>query len=410
MGIMLFFLIVALIIALGFIGEIVFKRTNIPDVIWLIFSGIILASMFPNDIQTINVIAPIFTTFALIFIIFEGSLNLNIDKIFKSMFNSSLLSILNFVGTIIAVTLIFYFSGVDYKLGILFGSIIGGTSSAVVVPLVKRLRISKSTSVILILESAITDVLCIVVAVSLIELFQLEYLNVTNVMGNILYSFLFAILLGIIFAIIWAALLKKIKNYSESYMITVAALLVVYGVTELTGSNGTLACLAFGVVLGNSTSIFKKLKVKNVSFDPQKISSKEKFFYGELSFIVKTFFFVYLGLIMTFSDWRVWLSAFVIVLILFVSIRPLSVFFIRKKLSLKDKAIIESLVPKGLAAAVLAQLPAQAGIPGTEFFANLVFAVILLSIILSTILVYLVEKNQYRGISGLFKTKSNKYT
>ena len=50
------------------------------------------------------------------------------------------------------------------------------------------------------------------------------------------------------------------------------------------------------------------------------------------------------------------------------------------------------MVPKGLAAAVLATMPAQAGVPGGEIIQSIVFAVILFSIVFTSIMVPILER------------------
>lgn len=408
MEIVFIFLLAAVIIGLGVLGNYVFKRTNIPDVFWLILSGIILGLLFYEDLSAVEIIAPLFTTFALIFILFEGALNLNMNKLFKGMIKSSVLSLVNFFGTMLVISILFHFLKLGFMNGLILGAIIGGTSSAVVIPLLQRLKISKLASTTLLLESAITDVLCIVFTLSLIELMNLGNLSFYSVAWGLIYTFVISIILGIFFSIIWVFVLKKVMKHSKSYMITIAALLVVYALAELIGANGAIACLAFGVVLGNSSNIFRNTKLRNLSFNPDKISNSEKFFYNEISFVLKTFFFVYLGLMIDFSNIRIFILALFIVILLFFIVRPFATMLIAGKLPKKDISMIEGLVPKGLAAAVLARLPYQAGITGTAFFADLVFAVVLISILLSTILIYLIQKNKYGGIYLLLKEKSEK--
>jgi NhaP-type Na+/H+ and K+/H+ antiporter len=60
-------------------------------------------------------------------------------------------------------------------------------------------------------------------------------------------------------------------------------------------------------------------------------------------------------------------------------------------------------VPKGLAAAVLASLPLQMGLPHGEIIKNTVFAVVLFSILIASLLVLLAERGWLTGVaSGLF--------
>jgi hypothetical protein len=64
------------------------------------------------------------------------------------------------------------------------------------------------------------------------------------------------------------------------------------------------------------------------------------------------------------------------------------------------------MVPKGLAAAVLASIPYQMGIEGGEFIRDIIYAIILISITLTSILVYLVEKVGWvGGLYGFFHRK-----
>ena len=62
------------------------------------------------------------------------------------------------------------------------------------------------------------------------------------------------------------------------------------------------------------------------------------------------------------------------------------------------------MVPKGLAAAVLVQIPLQAGIPRAEQLLTPVFATIFFTIAFTTLLIFLVEHNRYPGTSALLKS------
>lgn len=58
----------------------------------------------------------------------------------------------------------------------------------------------------------------------------------------------------------------------------------------------------------------------------------------------------------------------------------------REKLSRKHVSVINGLIPRGLAAAVLAILPASAGIQGTKIFAGIVFTAIIATIAITTVI------------------------
>jgi NhaP-type Na+/H+ or K+/H+ antiporter len=58
------------------------------------------------------------------------------------------------------------------------------------------------------------------------------------------------------------------------------------------------------------------------------------------------------------------------------------------------------MVPKGLAAAVLASLPAQAGMPGGELIQNITYSTVLISIVFNSLLIML--NNRYQGVGKFY--------
>ncbi|MBN2422856.1 cation:proton antiporter [Candidatus Woesearchaeota archaeon] len=389
--------IAGLIIFIGFVGEIIFRRTNIPDVIWLMLVGIILNFFTENIIAdtAFTAVAPIFTTFALIFILFEGALNINITQFLKGFLGGVILTLNSFILSSLSIGLImFIFFKWDFLPSLLLGTIIGGSSSAIVIPIVKRLKISTKTNLILTIESAISDVLCIVASITIVNIITLNTLQVESVFQEILYSFIVAAALGVIGGLLWIRVQDIMRHFSKSYMTTIAFLLALYSFVEFVNSNGAIACLFFGLILGNSKKIILLIKKKSQSI----VSPSGKFFYSQISFFVKSFFFVYLGLIIDFSDYGSLIIGFLLTLILFY-IRPVAVLLSTKKsMQKKERVFMEILAPKGLAAAVLAQLPSQSGMFNGEQYSTIVSSVIFFSIILSTILVFLTERGLFKGI------------
>ena len=105
MDIIATFGVIAGIVFLGYFAELIFKRANIPDVIFLIGAGILMGTVFniasPADFGEG---AKLFTTFALIFILFQGALNMDFKTLFKSLPKTMALTVLTFIFTVIIVT------------------------------------------------------------------------------------------------------------------------------------------------------------------------------------------------------------------------------------------------------------------------------------------------------------------
>lgn len=421
------FLVVAILLFFGFFGELIFEKTKIPDVIWLILIGIILSSVLNWTSSTsLKVIAPFFTTFALIYLLFEAGINTDIKSFLKSAPRGLTLSVLSFVFSFGVVFGIGMLLGKGVNLSMLLGTILSGVSSAVVIPIINGMNdLGQTTKLSLMFDSAFSDVLCILGTVILVQIFSLETkVSGLSITKELLYSFIIAIALGVVAAFIWNNILSpKIKNHH--LVLTLAFMLMVYSITQLIGANGAVASLIFGLILGNTKKIANVLKPKvNDLKSKKKVSSSSakkvlassdkassliyptlrsinkysRDVYAELAFALKTFFFVYLGILIDFSSPFSFLIALLFVIGLYLA-RPFAVFVsFGKSTSLKDANLLATLIPKGLAAAVLVQLPIQAGISGAEGLVNIVLAVILISILLSSIFSVLSAKPGFRGL------------
>ena len=62
------------------------------------------------------------------------------------------------------------------------------------------------------------------------------------------------------------------------------------------------------------------------------------------------------------------------------------------------------MIPKGLAAVVLASIPAQQGVTGGELIKNITYGVVLLSIVLTALLILLIDKTKFSAIYAWFLT------
>ena len=412
------FLVVAVLLFFGFFGEVIFEKTKIPDVIWLILIGIVLSSILNwTSSASLAVIAPFFTTFALIYLLFEAGINTDIKSFLKSAPRGLTLSILSFVFSFGVVFGIAMLLGMGINLSLLLGAILSGISSAVVIPIINGMQdLGQTTKLSLMFDSAFSDVLCILGSVTILQIITLEtQFSGLSITKEILYSFIIAIVLGVVAAFIWNTVLSP-RITDHHMVLTLAFMLMVYSVTQLIGANGAIACLFFGLILGNSKKIVNALSSKKeaakkpvkksveeskptaISPALKSITKHSRDVYGELAFALKTFFFVYLGILIDFTNPFSFLIAFLFVFGMYLA-RPFAVFLsFGRSTMLKDANLLSTLIPKGLAAAVLVQLPIQAGVPGAEGLVNIVLGVILISILLSSIFSVLSGKPGFRGL------------
>lgn len=387
------FFILGAVLVLGFITSQIFERTRFPDVLLLMFVGMLLGPVLKIVPITgaVSALAPYMGTLALIIILFDGGLNLNLFKVLTSLAKSSgftlLVFILNVVFLGILMKLIFSWT---YLEGLLLGTVLGGTSSAIVIPLASRLSMSEDSKIMLSLESVLNDSLCIISALALIEIISLGTVDLRNTAGALASAFSSASVLAILFAIFWIGILNRLYVKQVEYSLTLAVAFILYSVVELVKGNGAIAIFIFALLLGNFSELAKRLRIKGEFA----LDISLRAFQVEVSFFVRTFFFIFTGLMFNIAalNSTTLTMAWVIFMALLIA-RILGV----KALVMNDKNFapfeksIISMMPRGLVAAVLASMPLAAGI-AIPYFVEIVFSIIILTNLATTLGVFAIER------------------
>jgi NhaP-type Na+/H+ or K+/H+ antiporter len=198
-------------------------------------------------------------------------------------------------------------------------------------------------------------------------------------------AFSVGMVVGLIGGLLWLPMLKKYDKIEFSYVITLAMLFLLYAGVETVGGSGAIACLMFGVVLANGKAIMSMLRYGRSAFE---LSDDTKSLHSLMSFLVRTFFFVYLGLLVSLTNW-IFIMIGVILVIVTMAARVSAVHLtMPKDFSLFDKRLMYVMLPRGLAAAVLANLVVTRGVPGTVGFMDIVFTVIIGTVLVTTIGVF----------------------
>lgn len=378
-------IISALIIIIGFLGNCLFEKKGLPDMLFLIVLGIVFGPVLRIfDPTAVGSLAPYIAALALVFILFDGGMTMDISQAISNSPRAVLLSISGFVFSVLTVALfMFLLFNVPLLYGLLFGSIYGGSSSIVVVSLASKIKISEKCSTTLILESALTDILCVVVSLAIIGIMitgQADYAVVSIGIGS---KFVIGAALGVLFGLVWLILLKRVVALPFSYMLTLAVVLLAYAVSENLGGSGALSALLFGLTLGNERKIFKALKRERTS--DCAVDAGLRRFESEIAFLIRTFFFVFLGIIATISDFGfVFLGVILSLLLLLVRFGAVRLATLRSELN-KEATLMAVVLTRGLAAAVLATLPKQNGLQFSDVFINLAIIIIMSTAIIATI-------------------------
>ncbi|MFH1229443.1 MAG: cation:proton antiporter [Candidatus Aenigmatarchaeota archaeon] len=374
------FTLLGITLLLGYVCSLIFKKTQIPDVIWLLLFGFFIGPVFNLVDRSIFIaISPLLAAFALLIILFQAGLEMNFFKAIRQFPRGILLSIVGITITIVSIALVskvmFNF---DWIQAFLLGSIIGGPSSAIVISVLKKLNVREDVRIILDLESIFTDPIDVVLTIALLQIY-VSTLPLYSIIGNITAAFSIGAVMGFIFAIIWLVVLSKLKNGLD-YMLTLAILLLLYSFVESVNGSGAVASLIFGIVLGSSKLFSKAMRFRCAPLNP--IMKK---FHEELTFFVKSFFFVTMGIIVSISTEFVVQGVIITIVIALTRILAVFLSTYGMKLTKLETNIMRVNIPQGLATAVMAYMPLIYGVKDANIFLNVAFVVIIGTIVYTTI-------------------------
>ena len=218
------------VIFLGVAGEAFFKKTGIPDVAFLMILGVIIGPVFGIiQAEAVIQVVPYFAALALIIIMFDGGLNLDIKHVVKTAHYSVTLAIVGFILSVIIISVAtHYVLEWTWLESILLGSIVGGSSSAIVFGLVRNIRISEKTKSILSFESAVTDILATIIAFILFEAVLAGHFDLQTLQETIGRAIVVGLVLGFGVGIPWMYISTKFGNAQHAYMLTLSILFVLF--------------------------------------------------------------------------------------------------------------------------------------------------------------------------------------
>jgi len=395
----LFFLIAA-VICLGFAGSWMFRLTRIPDALLLIAAGLILRALLHVDIAIVHIAAPYFGAFALLVILFEGGLHLDFENMLRSWRQTLRLLALSFLLSFAAIFALTHFAfGRPMLHAALLASAVACTSAAIVIPLIREVKTDPAVKTILELESSLSDAVAVLFTVTVLQLVRGGDEMVEAIGPVIFASLTGALVVGIGAGLAWMWVLKKLSGQPLLYLMTFAGMLMVYSVSEALHSSGVFGVFVFALTFCNGPKVLARLFPKfNREFITDELGGADiKRFHAELTFLVRTFFFVFLGMLFDFRHLTMWLlieGMAIYLVVLAARAAAVKFSFLQQKdpESWHGARVLFLFMPRGLATAVLATLPAAYGLSGTQDFVTVSVLVILFTNLAITLGVRRIEK------------------
>jgi cell volume regulation protein A len=383
---------IAGILLLGALGEFIFARTRVPDVVWLVAAGILagpISGLVPSGLLRPGI--PFFGAIALTVILSSGAFRLQLTEVAAAAPRGILLGLSGFVFSLIAVCAFFWLST---KLGyvrpspplawVIVGAIVGGTSSVVIMPTMAMAQVPSRVARMLEVESSATDALSVIVTMVLIDLIVSGNADISRPFIALARELGIGVTLGVIAAALLVPGIPSMRDKPHGYTVFLASMLALYGITDLFKGNSAMAVLVASLLIGNASSIVPRLfpGAHGLVFAATQTTGVMQ---DQMTFFIKSFFFFLIGLMFPTDPKQIALAA--VGVLFLVAMRVPAVLLSTRSMGLGKKEFwfLSAAVPRGLAAGVLATFPMQYGVPGAENLAPAIFAVIVLSVLVFAI-------------------------
>ncbi len=383
MNITAFFGLLGGLLVIAFTANRLFSWTRVPDVVVLMAAGVVLGPLLhlAKPAQFVE-ITHAFGTLALLLILFEGGLELNIRETIRHFPGGLVFGVLSYGFTFLLIGIVAHFGlNLSYSNAALVGAVLGCTSSTVILPVLQQLGAREPVKVILLIESTLGDVLGVLTVGLLLDVRSGATTGGGDAMRVLAIQIFIPLASAFVVGFLWTRLLPHLTDQRFWQVLTFAIVLLIYSVTESLHGNGLLAVLGFGLTLSNLPTKKNAVTESGFWFTPR-IKPHEKIlsFHSELSFLVRTFFFVLIGVVVDLSGLgKLWIVIPGILAAIFVSrwLAVMSSSWSWREVRPDERELMSWIFPRGLITIVLALQVLEAVDTGLSFLSGLAFVAIL---------------------------------
>ena len=353
-------------------------RYGIPVLIIFIFVGMLAGSegVFKIDFDNAKATQDI-GMLCLVLILFAGGFDTSFKAVRPVLKEGIILATLGVILTAAFIALLcYYLLGFSFNDALLLGAIISSTDAAAVFAIMrsKGLRLKNNIAPLLELESGSNDPMAIFLTITVIEMITLSQMpTLTGFLLTMLTQFILAFIYAYIFGMLMPFIINKIKLDSTGLypVFTLSWVLLAFTLSQKVGANGYLCVYLLGIVANTKEFVNKRGLIG---------------FHDGIAWLAQVVIFITLGLLATPSQ----LGSVALVglgaafIIMFIA-RPVAVFLsliFCRKFSSKEKLFISWVGLRGTVPIILATYPLAAEIESAAFIFNIVFFIVLLSVLL----------------------------
>jgi potassium/hydrogen antiporter len=365
-----------ILLLVGILASKTAGRLGIPALVLFLFVGMLAGSEGPGGIAYDDPASAQFLgVIALVLILFAGGLDTRWADVRAVLLPGVLLATVG-VAVTAAVMGIFlhYVMGLPWLFSLLFGAVVSSTDAAAVFAVLRSRNISLKPRLraLLELESGSNDPMAVILTLGLTGLIINPATNWSGVGLDLVLQLALGVLLG--YAIgrgsVW--LINRVNlPYEGLYpVLTLALVLGAYGLVSFGHGNGFLAAYVAGLVLAHARFIHKASVVR---------------FHDGLAWLMQITMFILLGLLVFPSQLaQVAGLGLASALCLIFLARPIAVFLCLTPLRVpfREQVLVSWVGLRGAVPIILATFPLLAGVEGAGLLFNVVFFVVLTSVLI----------------------------
>lgn len=382
--------VIGLIIVIGLLAQYLFRRVRIPDVLVLIALGAVLrengvGGFGGSSYITLLVVA------GLIYVVFYGALPIRLRAVFSTAKHALALSLLNVIVITATIGVISRLLGLSWVPALVLGALFCVIDGSIINALLETVKVSDRAAAQIQLESAIVDVLVIIGVLSILNFADM---SVNQVFQSLTSYLLLSFAIGVIAAMVWSFLLRHMGQYSSAPIATMAVLVIIYAFAEYVKANGVVTVFFFAIMLGN-VGTWIRLFYKSEQNHAAILTMHTKSFFRDISFLIRTFLFVYLGMLVDFAHWQYLVGGLGFFLVAYLLRSLIAKSFSNPELTKKDLAFIDAMCAKGLTPTVMLTV-----IGADAVFTNIIIGGIFSSVLVTSIVVFFIERGSTWTFSG----------
>jgi len=368
-------LIGAVVMTLGILLGVFSSRFGVPFL--LVFLGVGMAAGVdgPGGIRFNNTwLSFLVGNIALAVILLDGGLRTRFATFRVALRPSLSLATLGVVLTAVLVGLFAtWLLGIDWKLGLLLGAIVGSTDAAAVFSLLNSsgIRLKERVASVLEIESGINDPMAIFLTLTLIEWITApDGLSGPALAMRLVVQFGVGGVLGVALGYCLANIMERV-NVAEGLqaILVCSGGCMVWAIVQTAGGSGFLAVYLTGMIVGN--------RERAVTGDTMRAMDG-------MAWLAQSAMFLLLGLLVTpHRIWDIALPATALALFLMCVARPVAVFvsLLPFRFNTREKAFVAWMGLRGAVPIVLSLFPLLQGMEDSGLLFRVAFAVVLASLL-----------------------------